>query len=67
MNQEHFFPYYINEDINEGWIFSALDCECSRMDIKAKLDEGTINQNYYDLLIGNLHEGTVKEQRFEPI
>ena len=62
-----FFPYFTNEETGEAWIFSALDCECSRMDIAAKLQDETINQNYHDLLIGNLHKGIVKDQQFEPV
>lgn len=61
------FPYFTNIETGEGWIFSALDCDCSRMDIAAKLADETISQTYHDLLIGNLHKGTMKEQRFEPV
>lgn len=60
------FPFYEN-DQNEGWIFSVLDCQCSRQCIAAALEEGLINSAYHDLLILNLHAGQMKEQSFQPI
>ena len=50
------FPYSIN-DQGEGYIFSALDVECSHEDFNAALEAGDITETYKTLLITNLWTG----------
>ena len=51
-----FFPYYTSSEGN-AYIFSALNCPCSLMDINNAYDSKLINQTYSELLIANLWEG----------
>ena len=61
------FPYSYDEETGLAWIFSALDCKCSRDDINSHFEAGQINENYKNLLIANLHTGAKKEETFQPV
>lgn len=48
------FPYAVN-DAGESYIFSALDCECTREDFETAEQDGTITAAYRTQLISNLY------------
>jgi hypothetical protein len=55
------FPYFVTDE-SKGYIFSALDCPCSKEDFKIALGNETISQEYHDLLIGNLWNAETGEK-----
>lgn len=55
------FPYCTNE-AGEGYIFSALNVECSIEDIEAAFTDKTISETYKNLLIGNLWDAETGEK-----
>ena len=48
------FPYSVNE-AGESYIFSALDCECTRTLFEIAEQDGTITAGYKAALIANLY------------
>ena len=47
-------PYSTNES-GQSYIFSALDCTCSREDFEDAEQDGTITANYHAELLLNLY------------
>lgn len=50
----HLFPY--STIAGKGYIFSALDNQCSNEDISANFEAGVISSTYRDLLLANLYD-----------
>lgn len=56
------FTYFIEEDTNEAYIFSALDNKCSLEDFDLALSKGKINQQFHDALVENTYAGATAEK-----
>lgn len=53
------FPYFVNDDNNKAYIFSALDTGCTALDFADALESKVIVKKYYDALVENTYGGIV--------
>lgn len=66
MHQNKILPYswQADQDGNKthAWVFSALDTECTQMDLDKNLESGKISQAYHDALQLNKYGGDTPPQ-----